>query len=118
MKAFRILAAALAVYVGSQQQESKLPPPFGVASNGAIALARAGDLYIVDPRSGHETLVLAGTEEDDWIGFTPDGTRGVFLRWGPENGGMTAARIGVVDRIVRHVRVKIERLWVVGLWQE
>ena len=91
-----LLAAALAVYVGSQQQETKLPAPFGVASNGAIALARAGDLYIVDPRSGRETLVLAGTEEDEWVGFTPDGTLGVFLRWGPDNGGMTAARIGVV----------------------
>ena len=91
-----LLAAALAVYVGSQQQETKLPAPFGVASNGAIALARAGDLYIVDPRSGRETLVLAGIEEDEWLGFTPDGTLGVFLRWGPDNGGMTAARIGVV----------------------
>jgi hypothetical protein len=91
-----LLAAAVAVYVGSQQRESTLPAPFGEASNGSIALARAGDLYIVDPRSGRETLVLAGTEEDEWLGFTPDGTLGVFLRWGPENGGMTAARIGVV----------------------
>jgi hypothetical protein len=89
-----LVAAILAVYIGSAQQ--RLPAPFGPAANGVIALGRQGDLFIVDPRSGRETLILGGPPRDEWIGFTPDGTHGLFVRWGPDNGGMTAARVGSI----------------------
>ena len=58
--------------------------------------ASDGDLYTADPQTGEMTLLLGGPQRDEWIGFTPDGTRGVFLRWNPDNGAMTAARVGTV----------------------
>jgi hypothetical protein len=89
-----LLATVIAVYVGTHQ--TRLPAPFGPAANGVVAVTRDGDLFTEDPRTGHETLVLGGSDDDEWVGFTPDGTRGVFVRWGPDNGGMTAARIGSI----------------------
>jgi hypothetical protein len=80
-----ILATLLAVVAGSHP--TRLPPPFGPAANGVVAVAWNGDLYTVDPRTGEMRLVLGGPDTDRWIGFTPDGTRGVFGR---------AGRIGTV----------------------
>ena len=42
------------------------------------------------------TLLLGGPQRDEWVGFTRDGTRGVFLRWNPDNGALTSARVGTV----------------------
>jgi hypothetical protein len=85
-----ILATLLALVVGSRT--TRLPEPFGPAANGVIALAQNGDLYTVDPDTGVMTLVLGGPETDEWAGFTPDGTRGVFLRRPPD--GFT--RVGTI----------------------
>ena len=87
-----LIATMIAVYVGTRAP--KLPAPFGPADNGLVAVTRDGDLFAVDPRTGKETLVLGGPDNDEWIGFTPDGTRGLFVRWGPDNGGMTAGKVG------------------------
>jgi Tol biopolymer transport system component len=89
-----LLGAMLIVYVGSRSP--RLPQPFGPAGNGLIGLGRNGDLFTVDPTTKRVTLIVAGPENDEWVGFTPDGTRGVFVRWGPENGGLTAARVGSI----------------------
>jgi hypothetical protein len=78
-----VLATLIALVVGSRT--TRLPEPFGPAANGVIALAQNGDLYTVDPDTGEMTLLLGGPENDTWVGFTPDGTRGVFIRhnaWG------------------------------------
>jgi dipeptidyl aminopeptidase/acylaminoacyl peptidase len=89
-----LLASAVAAFVGSRS--TKLPEPFGPAANGVVAMAHNGDLYTVDPQSGQMTLLLGGPETDEWVGFTPNGTRGVFLRSGPDSGGLTAARVGTI----------------------
>ena len=90
-----LIGTMIAVYVGTRAP--KVPAPFGPADNGLVALQRNGDLYVVDPQTSEETLLVGGPEQDDWVDFTPDGTRGVFIRWGPENGGLTVAKIGSVS---------------------
>jgi dipeptidyl aminopeptidase/acylaminoacyl peptidase len=87
-----LLAVVAALLVGSRS--STLPPPFGPAGNGVIAMGLNGDLYTVDPASGAITLLLGGPEVDEWVGFTRDGTRGVFTRWVSDVGGW--ARVGTV----------------------
>jgi hypothetical protein len=89
-----VLATMFALLVGSRT--TRLPEPFGPARNGVIAAGSHDDLYTVDPETGHMTLLLGGPEKDEWVGFTRDGTRAVFLRWGPDMGAMTAARVGTV----------------------
>ncbi|MFL5770478.1 MAG: hypothetical protein ACJ765_10410 [Chloroflexota bacterium] len=89
-----LLAVALAAFVGSRL--TKLPPPFGPAANGVVAMEQNQDLYTVDPQTGQITLLLGGPKRDEWVGFTRDGTRGVLLRWNPDNGAMTTARVGTV----------------------
>lgn len=73
-----LLAAALAVYVGSQQQ--RLPPPFGVAGNGLVAYSKGGDIHTADLVSGVATAVVSGPEVDRRPMFSPDGTKLAFLR--------------------------------------
>lgn len=73
-----LLAAALVAYVGSQQ--TPLPPPFGVAGNGAIAYSKDGDIYTVDLVTGVSTPVISGPEADRRPMFSGDGTKLAFLR--------------------------------------
>ena len=73
-----LLAAALAVYIGSHQQ--KLPPPFGVARNGAMLYGSGGDIYRLDPVTGVSTPLLTGTETDQLPFYSRDGTRFAFFR--------------------------------------
>jgi hypothetical protein len=89
-----LLAIVVAAVVGSHP--TRIPEPFGPAANGVIALSQNGDLYTADPQTGEMKLLLGGPERDEWLAFTPDGTRGAFLRWNPNNGAMTAARVGTV----------------------
>jgi Tol biopolymer transport system component len=87
-----VLATVIAVVVGTRT--TRLPEPFGPAANGVIALAQNGDLYTVDPDTGVMTLVLGGPESDMWVGFTPDGTQGVFVR---KNSDAGYRRVGTVS---------------------
>jgi Tol biopolymer transport system component len=87
-----ILVMAVALIVGARS--TKLPEPFGPAANGVVALAQNGDLYTVDPDTGVMTLLLGGPETDTWVGFTPDGTRGVFTRVNLEG---AHGRVGTVS---------------------
>jgi Tol biopolymer transport system component len=75
-----LLAASLAVYIGSQQRS--LPDPFGVAATGDVAYAAEGDIYTVDPVTGEATAVVSGPETDVGPRFSRDGTKLVFERKG------------------------------------
>jgi dipeptidyl aminopeptidase/acylaminoacyl peptidase len=73
-----LIAAALALYAGSQQQ--RLPAPFGPAANGAIAYSNGGDIYTADPETGLAKALVAGPEMDVGPRFSRDGTKILFER--------------------------------------
>lgn len=73
-----LVAATLAVYIGSQQE--RLPAPFGPAANGAVAYAGSGDIYAGDPATGDVTAIVSGPELDVEPRWSRDGTRVVFKR--------------------------------------
>jgi dipeptidyl aminopeptidase/acylaminoacyl peptidase len=73
-----LLAAMLAVYVGTRQP--KLPPPFGVARNGAMLYGSGGDIYRLDPATGVSTALVTGPETDQIPMYSRDGTRFAFFR--------------------------------------
>ena len=73
-----LVAATIAFYVGSQQQQ--LPAPFGPAANGDVAYAQAGDIYAGDPATGDVKPIVSGTELDVEPRWSRDGTRVVFKR--------------------------------------
>lgn len=73
-----LLAATVAMYVGSQQQ--RLPDPFSTARNGVIAVGKDGDIFVADRPGGDLRPLVAGPESDDNPTFSPDGTRLAFVR--------------------------------------
>jgi hypothetical protein len=73
-----LLAAALAVFVGSQQR--RLPPPFGPAANGSLLYAMDGDIFAADPRTGASKAIVTGPEQDVEPVYSLDGTRVLFGR--------------------------------------
>jgi Tol biopolymer transport system component len=89
-----LVAALFAAYIGTHQQ--KLPAPFGPAVNGLIAYSKDGDIYTVDPSSGKQTLLLGGSSQDEWIGFTPDGTHAIFFRVDPGGATEDMGHVGTV----------------------
>jgi len=70
------------LYAGARRPPAQrlLPPPFGPADNGLVMYTRDGDVRTVDPVSGEDRLVIGGPEVDSDAGFSPDGTRILFLR--------------------------------------
>jgi hypothetical protein len=76
-----LLAATLAVVVGTQQR--RLPEPFGPAGNGVIALAKDGDIYVADRPGGELRPLVTGPEDDKGPVFSPDGAKLAFVREDP-----------------------------------
>jgi Tol biopolymer transport system component len=91
-----LLAAAI-VFVGTRRQ---VPPPFGLARNGAIVTSHDGDIYKVDPGTNAATLLIGGAPQDFGPGFSRDGTKLSFLR-GPsdpnDQGGGLAMMVADAD---------------------
>lgn len=72
-----LLAAALAIYAGTVV---RIPPPFGPAANGLVAVEEKGDIALVHPVSGSRTVAVGGPTTDTAPAFSRDGTRLAFLR--------------------------------------
>ena len=73
-----VVAATLAIYVGTQQQ--RLPAPFGLAANGNIAASVDGDIHLIDPLTGRSTPIVSGPEQDTRVSVSPTGLHVVFER--------------------------------------
>jgi hypothetical protein len=73
-----LLIAAVAFAVGSSQ--TRLPEPYGVAANGLVAVESGGDILLVDPVTGEQTVAIGGPTVDMAPIFSKDGTRLAFLR--------------------------------------
>ncbi len=86
-----LLAAALAIYVGSQP---RLPEPFGPARNGLLVLEEQGDIITVDPTSGSRTVVVGGPTVDSSPVFSRGGTRLAFFR---DSGGFRGLWVANAD---------------------
>lgn len=72
-----LIAAALAVYVGSRP---RVPEPFGPAGNGLIAFEQGGDIYLGDRLTGETRLLVGEPETDVSATSSRDGTKVVFGR--------------------------------------
>jgi Tol biopolymer transport system component len=72
-----VIAALLLVVVGSQR---RLPPPFGLARNGALVASANGDIFSIDPATGRSTPLISDPASDFGPGFSRDGTKIMFLR--------------------------------------
>jgi hypothetical protein len=71
-----LLVAAILV-VGTRRQ---VPPPFGLARNGAIVTSHDGDIYQLDRATGVARLLIGGAPFDFAPGFSRDGLKFSFLR--------------------------------------
>ena len=72
-----LIAAIVAVSIGSRQ---RLPPPFGLAQNGAVIASADGDILAVDPKTGKTSPLIADGSFDFGPAFSRDGTKFLFLR--------------------------------------
>ena len=68
-----------------------VPAPFGLANNGLVAYANAGDIFTVDPATGARRQVTTGNDEDSSPRWSLDGSRIAFLR------GANPSQIVIVD---------------------
>jgi len=71
-----LLAAALALYVGSRH---RVPLPFGPAANGQMAYVSGGDLYVRDAPTSPGHLLLGGVGEQNSPSYSPDGMHISFV---------------------------------------
>ncbi len=90
-----LIAAAVAIYAGSQQQ--RLPAPFGPAANGVVAYSHQGDIYVADPSTGRATAISSGPDTDLRPIFSPDGTKVVFERRVDGAGGQSHLIVTAAD---------------------
>jgi Tol biopolymer transport system component len=73
-----LLAATALVYMGSQR---RVPPPFGPARNGVLAIGTTdGDIVLVDPVTDNTTPLISGSTFDGGPAYLPDGQRFLFDR--------------------------------------
>ena len=74
-----LLAATLAVYVGSQR---RTPNTFGPAANGLVVYSDHGDIFVRDDFAGAPRLIVGGQDNDLAVSFSRQGTELLFYRAG------------------------------------
>ena len=82
------MVAGVALMAGTRPAP---PAPFGLANNGLVAYAEAGDIFTVDPVTGARRQVTAGLDADRDPRWSPDGSRIAFLR------GSDRSQVVIVD---------------------
>jgi hypothetical protein len=88
-----LVAGATAVYIGAQR--TRVPAPFGPASNGSLAFYSQGDTWTLDPATGERLVIARGSENDFGAEFSLDGTKLAILSIDP--GGGNRIRIISLD---------------------
>jgi hypothetical protein len=73
-----VIAAALAVYVGSRQQP--LPEPFGLAANGVVVYSKGGDILVRDTIEGSARPLIATENTELADSLSPLGTHILIVR--------------------------------------
>ena len=86
------LVAGIALTAGNNRPA--VPAPFGLAGNGLVAYASAGDIFTVDPVTGARRAVVSGMDLDGDPRWSPDGRRLAFLR---SEGSDGVTRLVIVD---------------------
>lgn len=71
-----VALAATALLVGS----ARVPPPFGIARNGAVVFQQEGDLFVADQLDGTTRTLIGGPEADSFPLFSRQGDRLAFVR--------------------------------------
>jgi len=84
-----LLVAAIIGLLVAGSRLSKVPPPFGPASNGVIPYMSNGKLYVGDLASGNTRLLVDAAGDQGQPQFSPDGTRVAFVRLEDLNGSPT-----------------------------
>ena len=73
-----LLAAAVGVaVVGSM---NSVPAPFGLADNGLLGYTADGDVWVRDPVTEEERVLISTPDEEIGPWFSPDGRKLLFLR--------------------------------------
>ena len=75
--ALLVLALTWIALVGSQR---RFPAPFGLAGNGQLAYASAGEIWVADSTANTPRLLIGGPESDNIPIYSPLGDRIAFLR--------------------------------------
>jgi hypothetical protein len=84
-----LIAAAIIGLIIAGSRVSRVPLPFGPASNGLIPYMSNGKLYVGDLASGNTRLLVDAAGDQGQPVFAPDGTRVAFVRLEDLNGSPT-----------------------------
>jgi Tol biopolymer transport system component len=74
-----LIAAAIIGLLIAGSRLTRVPPPFGPASNGGIPYISKGNIYLGDTKTGTSRLLVDLPEDLGAPKFSPDGTRLLFL---------------------------------------
>jgi Tol biopolymer transport system component len=88
------LLAAAVLLAGTQQ---RLPDPFGLARNGAVAYAVDGDILVRDDPGLAPRVLIGGPTFESSPAFSRQGDRLAYTRQGPDGWDLVVARIDGTD---------------------